>query len=117
MTDREFYGDIVPIATAQGKEYVAVDGPLTEAWRLAQSGTPTTLILDELPRFDAFYLAPLLEALDRISGAELRHMAGVADPEAIDPDATYRMLRLPSGERLAADTTYLSAVAIYRELG
>jgi MoxR-like ATPase len=111
MTDREFYGDIVPIASAQGKEYVAVYGPLTEAWRLAQAGVPTTLIIDELARFDAYFLTPLLEALDRVSDAELCHLTGVADPDAIDPNATYRTLRLPSGERLIASMHHLSAVA------
>jgi MoxR-like ATPase len=111
MTDRELYGEVRPVVTASGREYVWVDGPLSEAWRLAQTQIPTTLIIDELARFDPYFQSPLLEALDRISGADLRHIAGVADPDAITPEATYRMLRLPTGERLVADTRFLSAIA------
>jgi MoxR-like ATPase len=111
MTDREFYGEVRPVATATGREYVWVDGPLSEAWRLAQAEVPTTLIIDELARLDPYYQSPLLEALDRISGADLRHIAGVPQPEAIASEGTYRMLRLPTGERLVASTQHLSAVA------
>lgn len=69
MEDRDFFQAIVP--TLQGPQ--VVDGPLTEAFRKAQNHK-TVLLLDELLRFEAYYLGALVGALDQYSQQEIEAM-------------------------------------------
>ena len=115
MTDREFYGKTqgMPDATGQQQRYAWFDGPLARAFRAAAAGEPTALVIDELARFDPYYLAPLLAALDQKSGQDVRALLGLPDAvrQTVDPDAIYRVLVMPDGEYLLAPREALAIVA------
>jgi MoxR-like ATPase len=116
LTYRELFGKVAPVVGPSGQEFRWIDGPLSEAWRVAQAGERVELIVDELARFDPYNLAPFLGALDKVAGREVLQMAGVEpdarrDLQAAVPDAEYRILKLPNGERLVAPASRLAIVA------
>jgi nitric oxide reductase NorQ protein len=109
LDDRQLYGGIYPTAN----HFQWVDGPLAQAWRLAQE-TPVVLLIDELARLDPYHLAALIGALDRLSGAELRAVLDQDELAAItglDDTADYYLLQLPNGDRLLAPCRHLTIVA------
>jgi MoxR-like ATPase len=102
LEDRDMIGFISP--TAQGPRWV--DGPLARAMRLAQEGTRTALLIDELLRLDAYHRNALIGMLDDVSAPELRAQLGVDVP-----DGRYYTLELPgAGEVLWAPTSLLSVI-------
>ena len=113
LEDRDLYGKVYPQEGPSGQTFRWVDGPLTEAWRTAASGQRVVLIMDELARFDPYYLAPLTGSLDKVRGDELRLVVGISPVvlEHVESDAEYRVLKLPTGERLAAPARLLSVIA------
>jgi MoxR-like ATPase len=116
LEDRDLYGKVYPVEGPDGRGFAWVDGPLSEAWRLAATGAESArvvLVLDELARFDPYHLAPLMGALDRVRGGELLHLAGLRDEvrAGLQPDEDYRVLKLPNGERLVAPADRLSVLA------
>lgn len=108
LEDRDFIGGVYP--GANGPEWK--DGPLTEAFRLAQQGR-CVLLIDELMRFEPFQLAVLVGALDQVSAAELAAM-GLPDypeEEEAGQPARYHVLRLPTGEKVVAPAHRLTVLA------
>ena len=102
LEDRDMIGFISP--TAEGPRWV--DGPLARAWRLAQNGERTVLLVDELLRLDAYHRNVLIGGLDDVSAEELRVMLSVDVP-----DGRYYTLELPgAGEVLYAPTSLLSVI-------
>lgn len=101
IEDRDFWGSIVP--TEQGPKWV--DGPLTRAFRLAQT-TKTVLLIDELLRFEPLYANVLVGALDMVTPAELTAMGH----EPLGAGAHY-CVTLPSGEVIPAPKSNLTIVA------
>ncbi|BBN97006.1 ATPase associated with various cellular activities AAA_5 [Deinococcus grandis] len=102
LEDRDMIGFISP--TLQGARWV--DGPLARAMRLAQQGTRTTLLIDELLRLDAYHRNALIGLLDDVSATELKATLGVDVP-----DGRYYTLDLPgAGEVLYAPTRLLSVL-------
>jgi MoxR-like ATPase len=102
LEDRDMIGFISP--TAQGPCWV--DGPLARAVRLAQGGTRTALLIDELLRLDAYHRNALIGMLDDVSEAELKAQMGVDVPPG-----RYYTLDLPgAGEVLWASTALLSVI-------
>ncbi|WP_339098003.1 AAA family ATPase [Deinococcus sp. VB343] len=102
LEDRDMIGFISP--TPQGPQWV--DGPLARAWRLAQQGERTVLLVDELLRLDPYHRNVLIGGLDDVSAQELHLMLGVNVPEG-----RYYTLELPgNGEVLYASTALLSVI-------
>lgn len=96
VEDREFFGGVFP--GDQGPRWV--DGPLTRAFRLAQTH-PTCLIIDEVLRYDPLYLNAFVGAMDRVVPDELRALDLPVPGGAAERDQFY-VLELPNGERMAA---------------
>jgi MoxR-like ATPase len=101
LEDSDFFGAIVP--TTAGAKFV--DGPLTTAYRTAQS-SKTVLIIDELMRFESYHLAGLIGALDTVTTTELTAM-GISTSH----NERHRVLELPNGERIAAPVSQLTIIA------
>ena len=102
MEDRDLFGGTYP--TPQGPQWV--DGPVTEAFAKASSGTLTALVLNELTRFEPLHLGAMIGALDDVSAKTAQQM-GVNVP---DDDTRYYALRLPNGELIHCPTQFLSVI-------
>lgn len=101
LEDRDMIGFFSP--TAQGPRWV--DGPLARAWRMAQAGERTVLLVDELLRLDPYHRNVLIGGLDDMSAAEVRMMGKDV------PDGRYYMLDLPGADEvLFAPTSLLSVI-------
>jgi hypothetical protein len=101
LDERETFGDVTPF----GLEARFVDGPVTEAFRLAQS-KPVTLLINELLRIDRVCRNNLVSMLDSYTPQQLQAM-GLA---ASGPGRHY-VLRLRTGEKLVAPASNLAVVA------
>jgi MoxR-like ATPase len=101
LEDRDLIGGI----TRTTGDPKWVDGPLTKAFRLAQS-QKVCLIVDELLRFEAYYQAIFIGALDELAVDELNSMGLQALA-----DERHRMLTLFNGETLIAPVSNLSIIA------
>jgi nitric oxide reductase NorQ protein len=113
LDDRDLYGRPQPLANGS---FAFVDGPLARAWRLAaRQEQRVVLLVDELARFDPYYLGALVGAFDVVLGRELAHLADLSDAARAwgrqTPEATYYVLGLPNGEQLVAPTHYLCLLA------
>lgn len=97
MEDRDFFQSIVP--TPEGPK--VIDGPVTEAFRKAQKQR-TLLLLDELLRFEPYYLGALVGALDQYSPAELKAM-GLSVPEDPASAAPKEAMASEGQEALASE--------------
>ena len=101
-----------------GSGFVAVDGPLARAFRLAASQR-VTLIVNELLRFEPVHLSALVGALDTYTPSELWAM-GVTP---VHDQLRHYLLEMPTGERLACPTQNLSIITTtnlgddYQQLG
>jgi MoxR-like ATPase len=100
LEDRDFWGAIIP--TPAGPEWR--DGPLTRAFRNAQSAK-TVLIIDELLRFEPLYANVLVGALDVVTPTELTAM-GFTPLE----EGPHYCVTLPSGEVIPAPKRNLTIV-------
>lgn len=107
MSDRDFFEGIIP--TPDGPK--VVDGPVTEAFRKAQSAK-TVLLLDELLRFRGDYLGAMVGALDQYSPQEIAAM-GLTPPqeEVLGANSRYYCLRLPSGQKVVTPVKNLCVIA------
>lgn len=111
LEDRDFFGTVTPAgggsvgggSTESGPTWV--DGPVTRAFRAAQQG-PAVLLIDELLRFEPYYLGALVGLLDTDTPREL-------ESRGITPlaDGPHYALELPTGERLAAPAANLTLIA------
>ncbi len=101
LEDHQLFGEIVPV----GNTAKYVDGPISTAWRAAQNGR-TVLVLNELLRFDPHHVGALTGVLDSHSSASIRAM-GIDVPEG----DRYRVLELPTGEKLVAPNRNLTVIA------
>lgn len=108
LDDRQLYGGI----TTRPGGYEWVDGPLTEAWRLATTQR-CVLLVDELLRFDPYYLNAFVGALDRLRGDEVLLLPRLDDEarRALRPEGWYYVLDVPTGERLVAPAEHLTVIA------
>lgn len=103
MEDRDLFGGTYP--TDQGPRWV--DGPVTEAFARAGSGTLTALVLNELTRFEPLHLGAMIGALDDVDARTARQMGlGVAE----DSTDRYYVLRLPNGEVVFCPVRFLSVI-------
>lgn len=101
LDERETFGDVIPF----GLEARFVDGPVTEAFRLAQTER-VVLLINELLRIDRVYRNNLVSMLDSYTPEQLRAM-GLA---AGGPGRHY-VLRLRTGEKVVAPVGNLAVVA------
>jgi len=91
VEDRDFIGGIYP--GPNGPEWV--DGPLTQAFALANEA-PTVLLVDEVLRYHAENLNILVGAMDLVSRDEA--IAIGVPAEHVPEDTRYHLLNLPNGQ-------------------
>lgn len=101
IEDRDFYGGVYP--SEHGPQWV--DGPLTKAYRSAQT-TKTVLVIDELLRFEPIYLGALIGALDTYTPDETRLIGGQPQGEG-----RHYHLQLPNGDGITAPAKNLTIIA------
>lgn len=114
LDERDLYGRLLPVVAQDGLEHITyVDGPVTRAYRGAAHGERMVLILDEIGRLDPLTATSLIGALDRVPGSHLKANAEIPASlrETIDPHQTYRVLKLPNGEVIAAPASWLAVIA------
>ncbi|AZI44022.1 hypothetical protein EHF33_13950 [Deinococcus psychrotolerans] len=102
VEDRDFLGGVYP--TANGPQWV--DGPISRAFVLAQTGK-TVLLIDEILRYQPEALNVLIGALDSVSRDEALK---IGLPESSLVGERFYLLPLPNGEHLccpAANLTWL----------
>jgi len=102
VEDRDFLGGVYP--TQRGPQWV--DGPISRAFVLAQTGK-TVLLIDEILRYQSEALNVLIGALDSVSRDEALK---IGLPESSLVGERFYLLPLPNGEHLccpAANLTWL----------
>ena len=97
LDDKSLYGGIYP----DGKgSFCYAEGSLSEAFNYASEGHKTLLLIDEIARFDPYYIAILIGAFDELSGSEIKARPNVVNylkDTVIDDEERYYLLCLPNG--------------------
>ena len=97
LDDKALYGGIYP----DGKgSFAYILGFLSESFNYASGGNKTVLLIDEIARFDPYYIAILIGAFDELSGSEIKARPNVINhlkDTVIDVRERYYLLCLPNG--------------------